>query len=71
MQFVKSEAYQDIINLVISGIKRNGIDRKYNIDAIAHCFRNGIENYIKFNNSGIICSYEDIGKIFICLYEMN
>lgn len=67
---VKSEAYQKVINFVIEGIKRNGIDKKYNIDAIVHCFRNGIENYMNFNNSGVVASYEDIGKIFTCLYEI-
>ena len=67
----KSEAYQKVVNFVIEGIKRNGIDKKYNIDAIVHCFRNGIENYMNFNNSGVIGSYEEIGKTFPCLYEVE
>ena len=37
-QVVKSDAYQDIIRCVINSIKLNGIDRRYNIDAIIHCF---------------------------------
>lgn len=68
-QFVKTEAYQQIINYVIDGIKRNGIDKKYNIDAIIHCFRNGIENYL--NGYSVIGSYEEIGKTFPCLYEIE
>lgn len=71
MQFVKNEAYNDIINNIITSIKRNEIDKKYNIDAIIHCFRNGIEKYINYNNSGILTSYEEIGKIFFCMYEVN
>ncbi len=68
-QFVKTEAYQQIINYVIDGIKRNEIDKKYNIDAIIHCFRNGIENYL--NGYSVIGSYEEIGKTFPCLYEIE
>ena len=67
---VKSEAYNDIIQSVIRGINEKEIDKKYNIDAIIHCFRNGIENYMNYNNSGILASYEEIGKIFTCLYEI-
>lgn len=70
-QFVKCDGYQKIIDFVADSIKTNGIDKKYNIDAIIHCFRNGIKNYMEFNNSGIITNYEDIGKIFICLYEIE
>lgn len=71
IQIVKSEAYQQIINYVIRGIKEAEIDRRYNIDAIIHSFRNGIEKYMKYNNSGIIGNYEDIGKIFLMEYEIN
>ena len=30
----------------------------------------GIENYMNCKNSGVVASYEDIGKIFTCLYEI-
>ena len=69
MQFVKAGAYQQIINYVIDGIKHNGIDKKYNIDAIIHCFRNGIENYL--NSYSVIASYEEVGKTFPCLYDIE
>lgn len=65
----KDEAYQQIINWLIDSVKRNGIDKKYNIDAIVHCFRNGIKNYL--NRFSIIASYEEIGKTFECLYEIE
>lgn len=69
VQFVKTEAYQRIINFVIDELKRNGTDKKYNIDAIIHCFRNGIENYL--NGYSVIASYEEIGKTFPCLYDIE
>ena len=69
--FIKKEKYDEIIMNVISSIKNNRIDKKYNIDAIIHCFRNGIENYLNYNNSGILGSYEEIGKIFTSLYEIK
>ena len=68
-QFVKSEAYQEIISFVIDSLKRNGTDKKYNIDGIVHCFRNGIENYLK--GYSILCSYAEIGKMFPCLYSIE
>lgn len=66
---VKSEAYQDIINYVISSLKEHETDKKYNIDAIINCFRNGIKNYME--GFSVLWNYEDIGKIFPCLYENN
>lgn len=66
---VKAEAYQDVISLVTKCIKNNGIDKRYNIDAIIHCFRNGIENYMK--QYSILTSYEEIGKTFVCLYDIE
>ena len=50
-------------------IKDNGTDKKYNIDAIIHCLRNGIENYMKQHS--ILNSYEEIGKTFVCLYDIE
>lgn len=67
MQTVKDEAYQKIIDNVINSIQENGIDKRYNIDAIIHCFRNGIKRYME--GFEILFSYEEIGKTFQCLYE--
>lgn len=69
MEFVKAEMYQDIVNMVIDGVKRNGIDQRYNIDAIIHCFTNGIEKYL--SEFSVLNSYEDIGRIFSCSYEIE
>ena len=68
-EVVKSEAYQDVISLVAKCLKDNGTDKKYNIDAIIHCLRNGIENYMKQHS--ILNSYEEIGKTFVCLYDIE
>ena len=68
-EFVKEEAYQDIINHVIDGIKREGIDKRYNMDVIVHCFRNGIKKYL--NGYSILMSYKEIGEIFPCLYDIE
>lgn len=68
-EITKDEAYQQVIGWVIRGVKDNGIDKKYNIDAIVHCFRNGIKNYME--GFSVLWNYEDIGKIFPCLYENN
>lgn len=68
-EVVKSEAYQDVISLVAKCLKDNGTDKKYNIDAIIHCLRNGIENYMKQHS--ILNSYEEIGKTFVCLYGIE
>lgn len=65
----KEESYQQVVDWVIRGVKDNGIDKKYNIDAIVHCFRNGIKNYL--NRFSIITSYEEIGKTFECLYGIE
>ena len=67
-EFVKSEKRQHIINCVIRGIKEQKIDKKYNIDAVIHCFRNGINEYLK--GYSILTSYKDIGNIFKCSYEI-
>lgn len=68
-EIAKDEAYQRVISWVIRGVKDNGIDKKYNIDAIIHCFRNGIKIYL--NRCAVIGSYEEIGKTFECLYDIE
>lgn len=67
-EFVKSAKRQNIIDCVIYGIKEQKIDEKYNIDVIIHCFRNGMEEYLK--GFSILTSYKDIGNIFKCSYEI-
>lgn len=62
-----TDKYQQIINYVIEGIQEKGIDKKYNIDAIIHCFKNGIENYL--NGYSVLSSYDEIGRAFPCTYE--
>ena len=67
--FEKSNAIQDIINIIIADCKRNEeIAKKYNIDAIIHALRQGIEKYI--NGYSILSSYDEIGKIFVIQYEV-
>lgn len=65
---VKSAKRQNIIDCVVRGIKEQKIDEKYNIDAIIHCFRNGMEEYLK--GFSILTSYKEIGNIFKCSYEI-
>jgi len=67
--FIKSGEYQEVIDLVTKCIKDNGTDKRLNIDAIIHCFRNGIENYVQ--GPSILTSYVEIGKTFKCLYEIK
>lgn len=64
---IKNADYQTVINWIIDGIKEQEIDKKYNLDAIIHCLRNGLEDYL--SGFSILTSYEDIGKTFKCLYE--
>ena len=68
-QFAKEEEYQHIISNIIEGIEREGIDKRYNIDAIIHCFRNGLETYL--SGFSVLWSYEEIGKVFTCSYEIE
>lgn len=64
----KSEALQEIIDNVVRSIKEKEIDKRYNIDLIIHCFRNGAEKYA--NGYSILSSYEEVGRIFYSLYEI-
>lgn len=64
----KSELLQDIVNSILASMKENEIDKKYNVDLIIHCFRNGVEKYA--NGFEVLSSYEQIGKAFPSNYEI-
>ena len=64
----KAHGMHDIECMVLDGIKRNGIDKKYNVDAIIIAFRNGFREYCK--NFFIASNYEMIGKCFKIPYEV-
>ena len=44
--------------------------KRYNIDAIIHCLRNGFINYCKTKHY-ILSTYEEIGKMFPSLYPVD
>ena len=44
---------------------------KYNLDAIVHIFRLNIRNYVENEKSGIAWSYEEVGRMFPCGYEIR
>lgn len=64
----KSNAMEYIENCIIKSIKNNGIDKKYNIDAIIISFRQGFRKYCE--NFFIANNYEIIGKCFPIPYEI-
>lgn len=64
----KAHGMHDIESMVLAGIKRNGIDKEYNVDAIMIAFRNGFRNYCE--KFFIASDYETIGKCFKIPYEV-
>ena len=64
----KSESMHYIEDCVIKSIKQNGIDKKYNIDAVIVAFRQGFREYCK--NFFIANDYGKIGKYFKIPYEI-
>lgn len=64
----KLHAMHDIEHSVLNSIKTNGIDKKYNIDAIIISFRQGFRKYCE--NFFIANNYEIIGKCFLIPYEI-
>lgn len=46
------------------------ISKRYDIDAIQHCLRQGIVEYCK-SKEIILTSYEQIGKVFPSLYPVE
>lgn len=67
--FVRADAIQSIIKLVVSDIKSNEKLNKFNIDAIIHCFRNGIEEFAK-DKYNIYTDYKKVGNVFKCYFEI-
>lgn len=64
------ELWQYLDN-VTNRIKNNEtIMKKYDIDAIIHCLRQGFINYCK-EKYHILSSYEEIGKMFPPLYSIE
>lgn len=56
---------------VTKRIKENAeIMRKYDIDSIIHCLRQGFINYCK-SDTKILTSYAEIGKMFPSLYPVE
>jgi hypothetical protein len=46
-------------------------NKNYNLDAIAHIFRYNIRKYVENGTSGIAWSYEEVGRMFPCGYEIR
>lgn len=62
---------QEYLDNVTQRIKNNtDIMKKYDIDAIIHCLRQGFINFCKAE-CHILSSYEDIGKMFSPLYPVD
>lgn len=68
-EFVKAEAKHELCTFVLESLKRNGTNKRYNIDAIIHCFRVGMEDYAK--GVSILSTYKEIGEMFKCLYPIG
>lgn len=61
----------DLLQVVIAEIKSNEkMMKRYDIDSIIHCLRNGYIDYRK-NYPAIITDYKTIGKIFYSLYPVQ
>lgn len=62
---------QQYLDNVTQRIKENSeIMKKYDIDAIIHCLRQGFINFCKAKYH-VLRNYEDIGKMFPSLYPVN
>ncbi len=61
----------DLLQVVTAEIKGNEqITKRYDIDSIIHCLRNGYIEYRK-NHPAILTDYETIGKVFYSLYPVQ
>ena len=61
----------DLIQVVVNDIKSNTkMMKRYDIDSIIHCFRNGYIEYRK-NYPAILSDYKTIGKVFYSLYPVQ
>lgn len=68
-EFVKCDAENDVIKMLMKSIKENGIADKYNVDIIIVAFRRGFRKWQKVRFSERF-SYEKIGEIFDFPYEI-
>lgn len=69
--FDGSKELIDLLQVVTAEIKSNEkLMKRYDIDSIIHCLRNGYIEYRK-NYPAIITDYETIGKVFYTLYPVN
>lgn len=66
---VKSDALFEIEKWVLDSLKRNGTDKKYNIDAIMIAFRQGFKNYCKCKYH-IFTSHKQVAEIFKIPYDI-
>lgn len=61
----------EYLDSVTKRIKENAdITKKYDIDAIIHCLRNGFIDYCKAKTH-IFASYEEVGRAFPSLYPVE
>lgn len=60
----------EYLNNVTNRIKNNPDLKKYDIDAIIHCLRNGFINFCK-SKYHILHNYESIGKVFFSMYDVE
>lgn len=61
----------DLLRVVINDIKENPkMMKRYDIDSIIHCLRNGYIEYRK-NYPAILSDHKTIGKVFYSLYPVQ
>lgn len=60
----------DLLQFAAMDIKCNPKMKKYDIDSIIHCLRNGYIDYCK-NYPVVIADYKTIGKVFYSLYPVQ
>ena len=64
------ELWQYLDDVAARAQKNAAISKKYDIDAIIHCLRQGLVNYLgaKYH---ILTSYKEIGDMFPSLYPVE
>lgn len=69
--FDGSKELTDLLLVVVADIKCNPkLMKRYDIDSIIHCLRNGYIEYRK-NHPAILTDYKTIGEIFYSLYSVQ
>lgn len=70
MQFQKSEVIHAAARQMLEFYRMGYTYKpgKFNEDMIYSALLAGLENYFNYNKSGILASYEEIGKIFPAYY---